>query len=71
MPIATRMAGPYDDAAAPLVNDRPARRRCLVCGEDFESAGPHERICTRHDTLKRAASALPDGWDGVVLELDR
>lgn len=27
------------------VNYRPARRRCLACGEAFDSEGPHNRRC--------------------------
>ncbi len=27
--------------------DPAAQRRCLLCGEKFGSAGPHNRICKR------------------------
>jgi len=27
--------------------DRACLRRCLLCGETFGSAGPHNRICKR------------------------
>ena len=32
----------------PLVNDRPAMRKCLTCGFVFQSAGPQHRLCQIH-----------------------
>lgn len=53
---------------APLPNDKPARRRCIVCSREFNSAGPQNRICDRHARLITAATALPENqWDGVSL----
>lgn len=32
----------------PLVNDRPAIRKCMTCGFAFQSAGPQHRLCQIH-----------------------
>lgn len=32
----------------PMVNDKPAMRKCLTCGVMFKSAGPQNRLCHVH-----------------------
>jgi len=32
----------------PMINDKPAMRKCLTCGFVFLSAGPQNRLCQIH-----------------------
>lgn len=32
----------------PMVNDKPAMRKCMTCGVMFSSAGPQNRLCQQH-----------------------
>lgn len=32
----------------PMINDKPAMRKCMTCGVMFKSAGPQNRLCHQH-----------------------
>jgi hypothetical protein len=47
-PQQRRQPQPAPAAGAPTTGaGKEARRRCLCCGQPFDSAGPHNRICPR------------------------
>ena len=43
--VPSRLPATRDDSRFQTPTETKRERRCLGCGQTFESAGPHERLC--------------------------
>lgn len=49
-------------------NEQRKPRKCLVCGEMFNSDGPEQRICEKHPSKRRRTKY--DDWFDDIEPLD-